>query len=80
MPYLEVTKDNQTEEDIKTEVTVPNLVGMTVTDAEKTLKDIGLELDLDDIGEINKKEIIIKEQLPKYGIKVYEGTKISITI
>lgn len=80
LPYLEITKDNQTEENIKTEVTVPNVVGMTISEAEKELKEVGLELDLDIEGEINKKEVIIKEQLPKYGIKVYEGTKISVTI
>lgn len=80
LPYLEITKDNQTEENIKTEVTVPNVVGMTISEAEKDLKEVGLELDLDIEGEINKKEVIIKEQLPKYGIKVYEGTKISVTI
>ena len=80
LPYLEITKDNQTEENIKTEVTVPNVVGMTISEAEKELKEVGLELDLDMEGEINKKEVIIKKQLPKYGIKVYEGTKISVTI
>lgn len=80
LPYLEITKDNQTEENIKTEVTVPNVVGMTISEAEKELKEVGLELDLDIEGEMNKQEVIIKEQLPKYGIKVYEGTKISVTI
>lgn len=80
LPYLEITKDNQTEESIKTEVTVPNIVGMTIFEAEKELKGLGLELNLDIEGEINKKEVIIKEQLPKYGIKVYEGTKILVTI
>ena len=80
LPYLEVVKDNQKEEDVKKEVVIPNIVGMTVTEAEKELKAAGLELDLDAEGEINKKEVIVKEQLPKYGIKVYEGTKISVTI
>ena len=80
LPYLEVTKDNQTEEDIIEEVTIPNIVGMTVEDAEKELKNIGLELALDSMEEIDKKTAIVKEQMPKYGIKVYEGTKVSITI
>ena len=80
LPYLEVTKDNQTEEDIREEVTIPNIVGMTVEDAEKELKNIGLELALDSMEEIDKKTAIVKEQMPKYGIKVYEGTKVSITI
>lgn len=80
LPYLETAKDNQTEEDIKQEVEVPNVVGMSVSDAEKTLKEIGLEMDLNVKSEINKKETIIKEQLPKKGIRVYGGTKVSVTI
>ncbi len=80
LPYLETKKDNQTEEDIKKEVVVPKIVGMSISEAEKNLKNVGLELKLNVEDEINKKEVIIKEQLPKYGVKVYEGTKISVTI
>lgn len=80
LPYLEVVKDNQKEEEIKKEVVVPNIVGMTVLDAEKELKNVGLKLDLNTEEEINKKETVIKEQFPKYGIKVYENTKVSVTI
>lgn len=80
LPYLEVSRDNETEEDKKTEVVVPNIVGMTVEEAEQSLKEVGLELDLDTQENIDKKEVKIKEQLPKYGIKVYEGTKIAVTI
>lgn len=80
LPYLETAKDNQTEEDVKQEVEVPNIVGMSVSEAEQVLEKVGLELDLDVKDEIDKKEVIVKEQLPKYGIKVYEGTKVSVTI
>ncbi len=38
LPYLEVEKDNQTEEETKKEVEIPNVVGMTVTDAKKELE------------------------------------------
>ena len=38
LPYLEVQKDNVSEEDVKTEVTVPNVVGMTIKDAKITKK------------------------------------------
>ena len=80
LPYLETIKDNQTEEDIKKEVAVPNLIGMTIEEAQKALKEIGLEINWNVEGEIDKKQVRIKEQLPKSGIKVYEGTKVSVTI
>lgn len=80
LPYLETIKDNQTEEDVKKEVAVPNIIGMNVSDAEKVLKNNGLDISLNVQGEMNKKEVIIKEQVPKNGIKVYEGTKIFVTI
>lgn len=80
LPYLEIAKDNQKEEDVKKKVTLPNITGMTIAEAEKVVKDIGLELDINGEEKVNKKEVIIKEQLPKQGIKVYEGTNVSVTI
>lgn len=79
LPYLEVSKDNEKEEDIKEEVTVPNIVGKTVEEAEKILKEVDLGIDLDS-EEIDKKETVIKEQLPKAGIKIYKKTKIVVNI
>lgn len=80
LPYLEVNRDNETEEEIKEEVAIPNIVGLTVEEAEKALKDVGLGINFDFEQEINKKETIVREQLPKSGIKVYQGTKIIIKI
>lgn len=83
LPYLEINKDNQNEEDVKKEVAVPNVEGLTIEEAQKTLKEVNLGIDYETNGigeEINKKETIIKEQLPKSGIKVYEGTNIFVSI
>ena len=80
LPYLEVKKDNETEETVKKEVSIPNIVGLTVEEAEKTLKESGLEMDLSTEEEIDKKTVTIKEQFPTSGITVYEGTKISAMI
>lgn len=80
LPYLEVKKDNETEEMVKKEVSTPNIVGLTVEEAEKTLKESGLEMDLSTEEEIDKKTVTIKEQFPTSGITVYEGTKISAMI
>ncbi len=80
LPYLEVVKDNETEEMIKKQVTVPNVVGMTIKDAKKMLKDAGLEMRFDGEEQTDNSDAIIKQQLPKNGIEVYEGTKISVII
>lgn len=83
LPYLEVKKDNEKEEDKKKEVKVPNIVGMSFEQAEKTLKEYNLGISLDTEvkpDELDKKEVIIKEQLPKSGISIYEGTNVYVTI
>lgn len=80
LPYLELNKDNETEEDAKKEVSVPNIVGMTLQEAEKMLKESGLGIKINMEEEVNKKEVIVKEQLPRNGIKVYEETNIFVTI
>ena len=53
---------------------------MTVEDAIKELKNVGLEIDYSQEEEIDKKQVTVKEQLPKQGIKIYEGTKVSVTL
>ena len=75
LPYLEVQKDNISEEDVKTEVIVPNVVGMTIKDAKKTLKEVGLGLDYKETEEDVSEKIVIK-QTPVNGIKIYEGTNV----
>ncbi len=71
MPYLELKKE---EENIE-EVTVPNIVGLSIREAKNILKEIGLELIYEEnIGE----ETIIKEQSPIEGIKINKGNKIII--
>lgn len=81
LPYLELQKDNEKEEDIKKQVEVPNLEGMTIFDAKKALKELNLELQIqNEPEEYDAKQTIIKEQLPKQGISVYEQTKIIVKI
>ena len=80
LDYLEIEPDSQTEEVETEEVTVPNVVGMTVLDAKKELQKVGLELELDTEVQTDESTTIIKAQLPKYGITVYEGTSIYVTI
>lgn len=54
---------------------------MTILDATKLLKEVNLELQIKNAPEeYDKQTTIIKEQLPKQGISVYEGTKIIVEI
>ena len=81
LPYLELQKDNETEENIKKEVEMPNIEGKTVEEAIKILKENGLEMQIENKPEeIDKKTTIVKEQVPKQGIKIYEGTKVIVKI
>lgn len=82
LPYLELQKDNEKEEDLVEEVEVPEIRNMNLKEATSKLKEIGLEIQtsIEITEEMNKEEVIIKEQLPKPGIKVKKGSKISVEI
>lgn len=80
LPYLEVSKDNLDESDIRTNVTVPNLVGMNYKDAKKTLEDIGLEINFRD--DINTSDLpdnfVISNQVPASGVEILSGGSVII--
>lgn len=83
LPYLEVTQGNQDEVETIEEVSVPNVTGLSIKEAEKILKDAGLELSVERITEENKETLdkentIIKEQTPTEGIKINKGNKIFV--
>ena len=78
---MELTKDNEKEEEKKKQVEVPNIEGMTITDASKTLKELNLDFQIENEPEdLDKTTAIVKEQLPKRGISVYEGAKVLLKI
>ena len=51
---------------------MPNVTGITVTEAKKILQDLGLEL------EINGEGQIVTDQLPKKGIQINSNSKVTI--
>ena len=51
---------------------MPEVTGMTVINAKKTLKEVGLEVEIIGDGET------VTNQLPKNGIKINAGTKVTI--
>ncbi len=80
LPYLEISKDNENEENIKEKIEMPRIIGMTVKEAEKVLKEYELNLQINTEQEIDKEQAIIKEQVPTNGIEVYKGSNISVKI
>ena len=83
LPYLEVSQGNQEELEVVEEVSVPNIIGLSIKEAEKILKEVGLEMSIEGITEENeetldKEDTIIKKQTPTEGIKINKGNKIFI--
>ena len=78
LPYLEVKKDNEKEEDAKNKVAVPNLEGMTIGEAKKVLKELNLNFEYNEENTENEKERIITEQVPVSGVEVLEESSIII--
>lgn len=75
MPYLEIQKRNVGADDSARPVEMPNVTGLSVIETKKILKELGLEVEV--IGEENEESIIV-EQLPKKGIQINSGTKVSV--
>ncbi len=83
LPYLEVSQGNQEELEVVEEVSVPNIIGLSIKEAEKILKEVGLEMSIEGFTEENeetldKENTIIKKQTPTEGIKINKGNKIFI--
>ena len=80
MPYLEVTQGNTDEVEQIEQVQVPDITEKTISEAQKILKDNSLEMVIieNDSEELDKDNIIIKEQIPKAGITVNSASKIYI--
>ena len=70
-------KKQESKEDVIEEITMPNITGLSIKEAEKMLKELGLEINIDEEG-VDKENTIIKEQIPKEGIKVNKGSRIIV--
>ena len=83
-----MNQGNQEEVEIAEEVIVPNIKGLSIKEAEKILKDVGLEISFENIVNnaeennegLDKENTIIKEQTPTEGIKINKGNKIFVKI
>ena len=79
LAYMEVEKDN--EEEVIENVEIPEVRDLTLDEAIKLLKENDLEYKLNvEEKDIDKKEVIIKNQFPLPGIKVIKGSTIELEI
>ena len=79
LPYLEVTQGNQNEVEQVDQVQVPNVEGLSIKEAEKVVKDAGLEISIqNDSNELDKENTVITGQSPREGVNVNKGSKIFV--
>ena len=79
LPYLEVKQDNENEIEKKEKIKIPNIMGKTIQEAEKLLKENELYIKvINEIESLDKKETKVKSQIPEPGIKVYKGSCIYV--
>ena len=77
LPYLEVSQGNQDEVEQLEQVQVPNVEGLSIQEAEKVIKELGLELNIENAPEeLDKENTIVTEQTPKEGVTVNKGSKV----
>lgn len=78
LPYLEVEKDGEQNEIIE-EVEVPNIEGKSIKEGMSILKENNLQLVIDNEQEgMDKENTIIKQQIPKAGIKTKKYTNVYV--
>ena len=79
LPYLEVSQGNQEEVEKIEQVETPDILGKSMQEAEKIIKETGLELIIEnEIEGMDKQNATVKEQIPKAGITVNKGSKIYV--
>ena len=78
LPYLEVSKDNMSQDDIKMNVEVPNVVGLTYKEAQNAAKEVGLELCFRDESAEISDEYIISNQVPVAGVQIMQGSSVIV--
>ena len=79
LPYLEVSQGNQDEVELVEQVQVPNVEGLSIKEAEKAVKELGLELNIEnDSEELDKENTVVTEQTPKERITVNKGSKVYV--
>ena len=80
LPYLEVSQDNLDESEVRANVEVPNVIGMSYKDAKKTLQELGLEITLrNNTAEQDlAQDFTITNQVPSGGVEILSGGSVIV--
>lgn len=63
--------------EVKEEVTIPDVVGLSLQEAQKLLKEQGIEVQVNNEAEdLDKSSVVVKTQTPQPGIIVYKGNTV----
>ncbi len=83
MPYLEVQKQ-ETDEDMVESIEMPGVTGMSVSEAKKILKELGLKVNIgnqsEETEEQENAEKTVVDQLPKKGIQINSNATVTIYV
>lgn len=79
LPYLEVNQGNADEVENVEQIQTPDILGKTIAEARKLVKESGLELVIEnEIEGMEEENTYVKDQIPKAGIIVNQGSKIYV--
>ena len=79
LPYLEISKDGETDKNEIQKVIVPNIAGMSMKEGSKLLKESNLEIVINNEQEgMDMENTIITNQTPLQGINVNVGSKVYV--
>ena len=80
LPYLEIAMDDENNIETVEQVEVPNVEGLTVEEADKILKELGLEMytEEEQTEEIDTKNTIVTRQTPSKGIVINKGSNVFV--
>ena len=74
LPYLEVNQSNTDEIEVREKINVLDVIGMSITNAIKVLKEQGFEPKINNEENVNKDETLVTEQIPAGGIEALSGS------
>ena len=82
LPYMEINQGNVDEVEQTEQLSTPDILGKSISEAEKILKENNLEMVIennqDEQSEIDKENTFITEQTPNAGIVINKGSKVYI--
>ena len=79
LPYMKINQGNTDEVEQTEQISTPDILGKSISEAEKILKENGLEINIENNSEeLDKENTYVTEQIPNAGIMVNKGSKVYV--